>query len=122
MPKTIIPFGPQHPVLPEPIHLKLVMQDEKVIEAIPAIGYVHRGLEKLTETKEYTENVFIVERICGICSFMHALAYCQGLENLMDVVVPDRARYLRVIWAELHRIHSHLLWLGLLADFYANLA
>lgn len=118
MQKTVIPFGPQHPVLPEPLHLKLVMQDEKVVEAIPAIGYVHRGLEKLTETKEFTQNVFIVERICGICSNMHALAYCQGLETLMGVQVPDRARYLRVIWAELHRMHSHLLWLGLLSDAF----
>lgn len=118
MNKTIVPFGPQHPVLPEPLHLKLVMQDEKIIEAIPAIGYVHRGLEKLTETKEFTQNVFVIERICGICSFKHALAYCQGIENLMGITVPDRARYLRVIWGELHRMHSHLLWLGLLADAF----
>lgn len=118
MNRTVIPFGPQHPVLPEPIHLKLVMQDEKIVEAIPAIGYVHRGLEKLTETKEFTQNVFVVERICGICSFQHALAYCQGMESMMNIEVPDRARYLRVIWAELHRIHSHLLWLGLLADAF----
>jgi ech hydrogenase subunit E len=118
MPKTVIPFGPQHPVLPEPLHLKLVLQDEKVLEAIPAIGYVHRGLEKLTETKEVAQNIFVVERICGICSFMHALCYCQGIEELMGVQVPDRARYLRVVWGELHRTHSHLLWLGLLADAF----
>jgi len=118
MPKSVIPFGPQHPVLPEPLHLKLVLQDEKVVEAIPAIGYVHRGLEKLTESKEVSQNIFVVERICGICSFMHALAYCQGIEELMQVQVPDRARYLRVIWGELHRTHSHLLWLGLLADAF----
>jgi ech hydrogenase subunit E len=118
MSRTVIPFGPQHPVLPEPLHLKLVMQDEKIIEAIPAIGYVHRGLEKLTETKEFTQNVFIVERVCGICSFQHAMAYCQGMESLMNIEVPSRAKYLRVIWAELHRIHSHLLWLGLLADAF----
>ena len=118
MNRTVIPFGPQHPVLPEPIHLKLVMQDERIVEAIPAIGYVHRGLEKLTETKEFTQNVFVVERICGICSFQHAMAYCQGMETMMGIQVPDRARYLRVIWAELHRIHSHLLWLGLLADAF----
>lgn len=116
--KTVIPFGPQHPVLPEPIHLKLVMQDEKIVDAIPAIGYVHRGLEKLTETKEFTQNVFIVERICGICSCMHAQAYCQGIESLMNIEIPGRAKYLRVIWAELHRMHSHLLWLGLLADAF----
>ncbi|MCX7922826.1 MAG: nickel-dependent hydrogenase large subunit [Clostridia bacterium] len=118
MSRSVIPFGPQHPVLPEPLHLKLVMEDEKIVEAIPAIGYVHRGLEKLTEVKEYTQNVFVVERICGICSFMHAMAYCQGIESLMEIQIPDRARYLRVIWAELHRIHSHLLWLGLLADAF----
>lgn len=116
--KSVIPFGPQHPVLPEPLHLKLVMQDEKIVEAIPAIGYVHRGLEKLTETKDFQQNVFILERICGICSFKHALAYCQGMEELMGIEVPDRARYLRVIWGELHRIHSHLLWMGLLADAF----
>lgn len=118
MPRTVIPFGPQHPVLPEPLQLKLVMQDERIVEAIPAIGYVHRGLEKLTETKEFTQNVYVVERICGICSFKHALAYCQGIESLMGIEVPDRARYLRVIWGELHRMHSHLLWLGLLADAF----
>lgn len=118
MTRSVIPFGPQHPVLPEPLQLKLVLQDEKVVEAVPAIGYVHRGLEKLTETKDYTQNIFVVERICGICSFMHALAYCQGIEELMNVQVPDRARYLRVVWGELHRTHSHLLWMGLLADAF----
>lgn len=116
--RTIIPFGPQHPVLPEPIQLKLVMEDEKIVEAIPAIGYVHRGLEKLTEVRDYNQMVYVLERICGICSFMHALSYCQGLEKMMGVEVPPRAKYLRVIWAELHRMHSHLLWLGLLADAF----
>lgn len=115
---TIVPFGPQHPVLPEPIQLKLVLEDEKVIQALPALGYVHRGLERLCEVKEYTQNIYVVERICGICSFLHALCYCQGIEELMAVQVPDRARYLRVIWAELHRLHSHHLWLGLLADSF----
>lgn len=118
MSKTVIPFGPQHPVLPEPLHLKLIMEDERIVDAIPAVGYVHRGLEKLTETKEFTQNTYIVERVCGICSVMHALAYCQGIEEMMDIKIPDRAKFLRVIWAELHRIHSHLLWLGLLADSF----
>jgi len=118
MGKTVIPFGPQHPVLPEPLHLKLVMQDERIVEAIPAIGYVHRGLEKLTEIKDFTQNVHVVERICGICSFMHAMSYCKCIENIMNIQIPDRAKYLRVIWAEIHRMHSHLLWLGLLADAF----
>jgi ech hydrogenase subunit E len=116
--KTTIPFGPQHPVLPEPLNLKLVLEDEKIVEAIPAIGYVHRGLEKLAEVKDFHQNVFLVERICGICSAQHAMAYCQGIETLMNIEIPDRAKYLRVIFAELHRIHSHLLWLGLFADAF----
>lgn len=113
---TIVPFGPQHPVLPEPIQLKLTLENEIVREAVPHIGYVHRGVEKAGERMEYTQNVFLVERICGICSFIHALCYCQGIERLMGVEVPPRARYLRVIWSELHRLQSHHLWLGLLAD------
>jgi ech hydrogenase subunit E len=117
-PKTVIPFGPQHPVLPEPVQLKLTLQDEKVVDALPAIGYVHRGIEKAAELNEYPQNVFLVERICGICSFTHALCYCQGIEQLMNVEVPARARFLRTVWTELHRMHSHLLWLGLLADAF----
>lgn len=116
--KTVIPFGPQHPVLPEPIQLRLVVEDERVVEAVPSIGYVHRGLEKLIEIKDFHQNIFVVERICGICSFMHALAYCQTIESMMDIEVPPRARFLRVVWSELHRMHSHLLWLGLLADSF----
>lgn len=116
--KTIIPFGPQHPVLPEPIHLDLVVEDEKVIEAIPSIGFVHRGLEKLVEKRDYVDMTLIAERICGICSFIHGQAYSQAIENLMNIQVPPRALYLRTIWAELSRIHSHVLWLGLLADAF----
>jgi ech hydrogenase subunit E len=114
--RTIIPFGPQHPVLPEPVHLDLVIEDEKVVEAIPSIGFIHRGLEKLVEKKEYTEMVYVIERICGICSFGHGWGYSHAVEGLMGIKVPERAEYLRTIWHELSRIHSHLLWLGLLAD------
>ncbi len=116
MARTIIPFGPQHPVLPEPIHLDLVVEDEKVIEARPSIGFVHRGLEKLVEKKDFNEFVYVAERICGICSFIHGQTYCQGIEAIMGIPVPPRALYLRTVWGELSRIHSHLLWLGLLAD------
>jgi ech hydrogenase subunit E len=73
-------------------------------------------LEKLVEKKDYTEFVYIAERICGICSFIHAQTYCQAIEGLMKIPVPPRAHYLRTIWGELSRIHSHLLWLGLMAD------
>ena len=116
MSRTIIPFGPQHPVLPEPIHLQLVMENETVVEALPKLGYVHRGLETLTTLRDYNQMIYIVERVCGICSCIHALCFCRAIEHLMNVEVPRRAAYLRIIWSELHRMHSHLLWLGLFAD------
>lgn len=114
--RSVIPFGPQHPVLPEPIHLDLVIEDEKVIEAVPSIGFVHRGLESLVQKKDFNEMTYIVERTCGICSFMHGMGYCECVEHIMNVEVPDRGKFLRTIWCEMSRMHSHLLWLGLLAD------
>ena len=114
--RTVVPFGPQHPVLPEPLHLDLVVEDETVVEAVPSIGFIHRGLEKLVERSDFHEFTHIAERICGICSFIHSLTYCQGIERLMQLEVPPRALYLRTVWSELSRVHSHLLWLGLTAD------
>lgn len=116
--QTVIPFGPQHPVLPEPVHLDLVLEDETVVQAIPSIGFVHRGLEKLVETKEYTELMYVTERICGICAFGHNWGYCLAAEGLMKIQIPERAEMLRTLWHELSRVHSHLLWLGLLADAF----
>ena len=114
--RSIVPFGPQHPVLPEPVHLDLVLEDEMVIDAVPSIGYIHRGLEKLVDKRDFKQYVYIAERVCGICSCGHGLGYCQAVEQVMGIEVPDRARYLRTIWMEMSRVHSHLLWLGLLAD------
>ena len=116
--QIVVPFGPQHPVLPEPIHLDLVLEDERVIEAIPSIGYVHRGFEKLVEKRDYNNYVYLAERTCGICSFIHGMTYCQGIEQVMGIEVPERALYLRTIWSEYSRLHSHLLWLGLFADSF----
>ena len=114
--RIVVPFGSQHPVLPEPIHLDLMLEDEHVVEALSTIGYVHRGLERLVEKREYTVYVYVAERICGICSFIHGLTYCLGIEQIMKIKVPERALYLRTIWSEYSRLHSHLLWLGCFAD------
>jgi ech hydrogenase subunit E len=116
--KNIIPFGPQHPVLPEPIHFDLVTEDEKVIDAIPTISYVHRGLERLIEKRDFIDFTYVAERICGLCSFMHCLGYCQAVEEIMGIDVPERALFLRTIWAELSRLHSHIFWLGVAADAF----
>nr|WP_321255460.1 nickel-dependent hydrogenase large subunit [uncultured Pseudodesulfovibrio sp.] len=118
MATTVIPFGPQHPVLPEPIHLTLKVEDEIVKEAVPALGYVHRGLEKLADIRDFHQMITVCERVCGICSMIHGTCYSQCIEELMELEVPARAKMLRVIWSELHRMHSHLLWLGLFADAF----
>ena len=118
MATTVIPFGPQHPVLPEPVHLTLKVEDEIVKEAIPALGYVHRGLEKLCEIRDFNQMITVCERVCGICSMIHGACFSQSVEELMGIEITDRAKLLRVIWSELHRMHSHLLWLGLFADAF----
>ncbi|MCR5654297.1 MAG: nickel-dependent hydrogenase large subunit [Lachnospiraceae bacterium] len=115
---SVIPFGPQHPVLPEPIHLDLVVEDERVVEALPSIGFIHRGLESLTDKRDFNQMCYVAERTCGICSFQHGMGYCEAVEHIFGVETPDRAKYLRTIWSELGRMHSHLLWLGLLADAF----
>ena len=118
MASTVIPFGPQHPVLPEPLHFKLKIEEETVVDAIPAVGFVHRGLEGLVSKKDFIQMTQVVERVCGICSAMHGMCYCMGIEELMGIEVPKKASFLRIVWTELHRIHSHLLWFGLYADSF----
>ncbi len=114
--RSVIPFGPQHPVLPEPIHIDLVIEDERVVEAVPSVGFIHRGLEGLVEKRDFRQMIYVAERTCGICSFQHGMGYCESVEHVFGVEIPERAKFLRSIWAELGRMHSHLLWLGLLAD------
>ena len=86
------------------------------MEAIPGLGFVHRGIEAASERRTYAEDLPLLERICGICSVAHAVAYAQAVETIAGVEIPRRARLLRTFWFELTRIHSHLLWLGLAAD------
>ena len=76
---------------------------------------MHRGIEKGAEARNWIQNLYLVERICGICSHVHATAYCLGVEKLAGVEAPPRAQAIRELVAELERIHSHLLWLGVAA-------
>jgi Ni,Fe-hydrogenase III large subunit/Ni,Fe-hydrogenase III component G len=107
-----IVLGPQHPALIEPEKFSLKVDGEIVKEVEPRIGYVHRGIEKATESRTYLQDIYLVERICGICNACHAACFCQTVEAIMGVNVPPRARYLRTIILELNRIHSHMLLLG----------
>lgn len=118
MARVTFPFGPQHPVLPEAIQLQLTCEDERVVEVTPVIGYMHRGIEKAAEKNPFVNNVFLCERICGICSFIHGACYSELMEKMMEQPAPPRAQYLRAAWSELSRIHSHLLWIGLTADSF----
>ncbi|TFG10689.1 NADH dehydrogenase subunit [Candidatus Thorarchaeota archaeon] len=112
---TSIPVGPQHPALKEPESFTFEIDGETIVDVIPRLGYVHRGIEKAMESRTYIQNLYLAERICGICSHSHTTCYAQGVEELLDVKIPDRANFIRVIIAELERIHSHMLWLGVAA-------
>lgn len=111
----IVPLGPYHPSLEEPINVKLFTEGEIIKNSEVYIGYNHRGIEKLCEEKNHIQTITLVERVCGICSHSHTLAYCLALEKILDMKVPKRADYIRVIICELERLHSHYLWLGLAA-------
>jgi len=118
--KIIVPIGPYHPLQEEPEFFQLYVEGEKVVDIDIIIGYNHRGIEKLSESKHFDQVPFLVERICGICSTSHPYAYCLAVENILGGeinVVPEKALYIRTIIDELQRIHSHLLWLGLVGHF-----
>jgi len=113
----IIPIGPYHPLQEEPEFFKLHVEGERVIKLDIEIGYNHRGIEKLAESKSWDQVPFLVERICGICSTSHPAASINAMEDLGGIEAPERAQYIRTIICELERVHSHLLWLGLAGHF-----
>ena len=113
--KFVLPIGPQHPALKEPGHFEFTLEGETIVGATVRLGYVHRGIEKATESRNWTQNLYLLERICGICSHIHTTAYVLGVERLAGVEAPPRAQAIRTLLAELERIHSHLLWLGVTA-------
>lgn len=111
----ILPIGPYHPALEEPVHVKLFAEGEMIKHSEVYIGYNHRGIEKLAEERNHIQTITLVERVCGICSHSHTLAYCLAIEKIAKMEVPKRGQYIRVIIGELERLHSHMLWLGLAA-------
>jgi NADH-quinone oxidoreductase subunit D len=115
MDKISIPIGPQHPLLKEPLSMMVDIAGEKVLGGSLRLGYVHRGIERLAQQRTYVQNVHLIERICGICSHVHTTAYCYAVEALLGIEIPPRSQYIRALMCELERIHSHLLWLGILA-------
>ena len=110
-----IPMGPYHPALEEPYKLDLICEGETVQDAKLHIGFNFRGIEHLAETRNYIQVIALMERVCGICSNIHTLTLCQAMEQLAGQTPPPRAQYIRVVVAELERLHSHVLWAGIAA-------
>ncbi len=122
--RITVPFGSQHVALPEPVRFVFQTENERIVDVEVDVGYVHRGIEKACSTRfKYMQVGYVVARVCGLCAISHTLGYVTAIERLMEVEVPKRALYLRVLVSELDRIHSHLLAMGHTAEVagYENL-
>jgi NADH-quinone oxidoreductase subunit D len=108
----VLNFGPQHPSTHGVLRIKLWLDGEKVVKAVPYLGYLHRGVEKLCEKLAYVQIPPIVDKHDYVSAMTNELAICMAFEKLEGTEVPRRARYLRTIVAEFQRVASHLLWLG----------
>jgi NADH-quinone oxidoreductase subunit D len=105
-------MGPHHPATHGVLRLLVTLEAEIVRDLKPIIGYVHTGIEKTAEDKSYWKAIPVVERMDYLAYYFNAMAFCGATETLLEVEVPKRAQYLRVIHMELNRIMSHLVWLG----------
>ena len=110
--KFQIPIGPQHPALKEPESFNVILEGERIAAMNVRLGYNHRGIEKACEERTYIQDIYLIERVCGICSHSHSTCFVQSVEEIAGLEIPQRAKYIRCLIAELERIHSHLLWLG----------
>lgn len=128
LPEMWVNMGPQHPMTHGLWNLKVKVDGDLVVDADPEIGYLHRGVEKMTEYRDYLKPIVLMDRLCYVSSVTWAHAYCLACDELMGVEVPPRAQYLRLIACELQRMASHLMWLaawvsdlGLLTGFLYSL-
>lgn len=110
-----IPIGPIHPALKEPIRFTFKVEGERIRGVDIRPGFAHRGIEYMGMKRNLIQTLYLSERICGICSISHPITLTLAVERAAGIEVPPRAQYLRVIFAELERIHSHLLWAGVAA-------
>ena len=111
-----VPIGPSHIALEEPARFLCEVEGEKVVDVDYEIGFNHRSIERLCQERPFSKIVYLVERICGICSHAHPLNHVERVEDIADIEVPERAKYIRTIYAELERIHSHMLWAGIAGE------
>lgn len=111
----IVPIGPNHPALKEPVMFTFEMDGEMVRDVDFAPGQAHRGIEWMGMRRNPVQIVHLTDRICGICGVSHTLAFARAVEQVAGIEVPERADYIRTIIAEFERIQSHLLWAGVAA-------
>src|SRR5271166_865565 len=116
MPYTI-PIGPYHPALEEAYKVNVRCVAETVQQVSVDVGFSFRAIELLAQRREWVPDVTLIERVCGICSNVHAMTFCRAAERIAGIEVPARAQYIRTIISELERLHSHLLWAGLAAEY-----
>lgn len=105
-------MGPQHPSTHGVLRLDLRLDGELVVKAIPDIGYLHTGMEKLFEYKKYQQGIVITDRMDYLNPLGNNLAYVMAAEKLLQLEIPERAQVIRVLFCELQRIASHMVWLG----------
>lgn len=110
--KVILSMGPQHPSTHGVLRLVLELDGETVVRAIYDIGYLHTGFEKSFEDKTYSQGITLTDRMDYLAPLSNNLAYCLAVEKLLDLEIPPRAQWIRVLLTELTRIGSHLVWLG----------
>jgi len=107
-----ISMGPQHPATHGVLRLVLDLDGETVVKCTPYVGYLHRGVEKLSEHRNYLQVIPLTDRLDYISSMANNIGYCVAVERLFGIEAPERAEYIRTITAEMTRISSHLLWLA----------
>lgn len=105
-------MGPQHPSMHGVLRLVLTMRGEEILEAEPVIGYAHRAHEKMAENRNYIMFLPNTSRVDYLAGMIYNIGYCQAMEKILGIEVPERAEHIRVIVCELNRISSHLLWFG----------
>ena len=110
--ETEIPMGTVHPAALEPYRVRFFVEDEIVQEAEITIGVNHRGIERIMEGLPVEKANALTEKICGICSNSHIWNSCRTAEMGLNIEIPERAKYIRVIMGELERLHSHFLYLA----------
>lgn len=109
-----LPIGPIHPALKEPVSFTFKIEGERIVDAKPNIGFAHRGVEKLYESKTWFQALQLAPKTCGICPVTHQTSMVRVAEAIYEKEPPERAKHIRTILQEISRIQSHLLWLGVL--------